>query len=523
MLPSSFVRSRTQSTGHINELDSVPDDTIRSYGINSAFVLEFFERGAAMMTLISPASRRAQLYLTTILAMVLSGVCLATPTASCTTTVLSSQQVRAAIDDITTHLASASYGSARGLPPDIATRLAFLRRTAPSRTPAWQFAFNVNVALAKADDGHLGLHLIRDAETHCPTLPVALAWSDRGLFVRSGGAVSKGARIISIGGKSLRELQQLALMAVPHENVYWARSELARLLPRADAALGYGLTAKDGTVTVTFMRLDGTVGSERIAPATPLTPPSDWISYRLFPDRSTALLRLSRLDDNDEAADKLAAFIAEVIHERIRKVVVDLRGNPGGDASLAVAILRYLGHTQYESFSVDIRLSPELHAEQPRFDPENISSAFVAAGLKPPLIGARGYSVPGPLVLAATTQSLPSAPNEVAAGRQLYLLVDGGTFSSAALFALLVRDNRLGVLIGEPIGTSTSFHGGELDLPIRNIDYYLSVSSTRLERPDPAAGESPTILPDILVPLTGTSLAEGKDEALEYVLRAESI
>jgi hypothetical protein len=108
----------------------------------------------------------------------------------------------------------------------------------------------------------------------------------------------------------------------------------------------------------------------------------------------------------------------------------------------------------------------------------------------------------------------------VAAGRQLFLLVDGGTFSSAALFALLVRDNHLGVLIGEPVGTSTGFHGGELDIRVAPIDYFLSISTTRLDRPDIAAGISPTILPDVFIPLSGSSLAAGKDDALDYVLRA---
>jgi C-terminal processing protease CtpA/Prc len=111
----------------------------------------------------------------------------------------------------------------------------------------------------------------------------------------------------------------------------------------------------------------------------------------------------------------------------------------------------------------------------------------------------------------------------VASDRRLFLLVDGGTFSSAALFALLVRDNHLGLLIGEPVGTSTSFHGGELDLPISGTDYFLSVSTTRLERPDAAAGVSPTIPPDIFIPLSASTLAAGKDEAVDYVLRAATL
>jgi hypothetical protein len=447
----------------------------------------------------------------------------AAPTETCVSTVLSRQQIRIALEEITGHLRSAHYGSAAGVPPALARELETLAGAAPSKMLAWKWAANVNTALATTNDGHLGLHLTEKAAASCARLPLELAWSDAGLFVRSGGTVPAGSRIVSIGGKSMAALQQIALRTVPHENVYWARSELARLLPRADVARGEGLTGADGSVAMRFVRPDGTFGSALMAPVEPSMKPPAWISFQIFPQRSTALLRLARLDDNDEAAAKLAEFFSAVIRGQIRNVVVDLRGNPGGEASLAVAILRYLGHTSYDFFSVDIRLSRELHDEQPRFDPENIGPAFVAAGLKPPPPDARGYWVPGALVLAATTQSLPPPPREVATDRRLFLLIDGGTFSSAALFALLVRDNHLGLLIGEPVGTSTSFHGGELDLPISDTDYFLSVSTTRLDRPDAAAGVSPTILPDIFTPLSGPALAADKDEAVDYVLRAATL
>jgi hypothetical protein len=443
--------------------------------------------------------------------------------ASCATETLSQQQTRAALAAIAQHIRSAHYGSLEGIPPTLATALETLRREAPPTMPAWKFASAVNRALATANDGHLALHLRADVEAHCPRLPLAFTWGDTGLLVRSGGTVPAGARVISIGGKSLLALQQEAVATIPHENVYWARAEMARQLTRLDGMLAYGLTATDGTVTVTFEGPEGTTQSQRIAPTEPSAPPQEWISYKLFPERSTGLLRLSRMGDNQEASGRLKEFFAGVIQNQIRKVVVDLRGNPGGDVSLAVAILRYLGQTKYESFSADIRASRELLEDQPRFDPEKVGPAFLAFGLKPPPTHATRFELPGPIVLAAIMQGLGDAPPEVAADRRLFLLVDGGTFSSAALFALLVRDNHLGLLVGEPVGTSTGFHGEEVDIRIPNLDYDLSVSTTRLDRPDRDAGLSPTILPDIYLPVTGSALASGKDDALDYVLRADPL
>jgi len=170
--------------------------------------------------------------LAVLLAVSVPGAALPPAPTSCATGMLNQQQTRAALDAITQHIRSAHYGSLDGIPPTLATALDKLRREAPMTMPAWKFALAVNQALATANDGHLALHLKADVEAHCRQLPLALNWGDSGLLVRSGATVPTGARVLSIGGKSLLALQQEAVATIPHENVYWARAELARQLPR---------------------------------------------------------------------------------------------------------------------------------------------------------------------------------------------------------------------------------------------------------------------------------------------------
>ncbi len=100
---------------------------------------------------------------------------------------------------------------------------------------------------------------------------------------------------------------------------------------------------------------------------------------------------------------------------------------------------------------------------------------------------------------------------------ELYLLTDGGTFSSASLFAILMRDNHLGMLIGEPTGNPPSFNASEIHLDIPHLPYYLNLSTAALIRPDADAGPAETILPDVLAPMTANALAAGSDPALDYV------
>jgi len=91
----------------------------------------------------------------------------------------------------------------------------------------------------------------------------------------------------------------------------------------------------------------------------------------------------------------LAAFMREVKQKDLRKVAVDLRGNPGGDSSVALAVLGSLGLHVEQGFSVDVRVSAQLLHDMPMFDPASVAPAFQAAGLAAPAADAREYLIPG--------------------------------------------------------------------------------------------------------------------------------
>jgi hypothetical protein len=229
------------------------------------------------------------------------------------------------------------------------------------------------------------------------------------------------------------------------------------------------------------------------------------------------LLWIDRCDLNDEFQATLTRFAAEVRQLGIRKVAIDLRDNSGGDSGVALAILRAFGHTPPSAFAVDVRVSPELSSAQPVFDPKNMFPLLEKAGIPKLPANARNYRLPGPLVLSMLAQRLPPPAPEPAPPVDFYLLVDGDTFSSAALFSILVRDHRLGLLIGEPTGNPPSFNASELALEIPHLPYFLNLSTARLIRPDVNAGPADTILPDVFLPMTAAALATGIDPALDYV------
>lgn len=435
----------------------------------------------------------------------------------CGTETLTREQARAAVAFVSDRVASAHVGSLQGMAPALQEGFRLLRDSIGEPVAAAKLALSINQVLARAEDAHLRLKLTSSAAENCKQLPLSLAWSDRGLLVRSSASMPAGSRVLAIGNYSLDEIDRIAVASIPHENRYWAHSEFARLLPRADTLRSLGVLNKDDSIDISYQPRDGSSSTQRLRLGTTVAPPRPWIGYQLWPASSTALLWLDRCEVNDELNATLSRFVAQVRQLEIRKVAIDVRGNPGGDSGVALAILRAFGRAPTNAFSVDVRVSSELNAAQPAFDPKNMFPILEKFGISNSPANARNYRLPGSLVLSMLAQRLPQAVPDAAPQVDLYLLIDGGTFSSAALFAILMRDNHLGMLIGEPTGNPPSFNASEIHLDIPHLPYFLNLSTARLIRPDVGAGPAETILPDVLAPMTADALAAGSDPALDFV------
>jgi hypothetical protein len=435
----------------------------------------------------------------------------------CGSEVLSALQVRAAIAFVLAQVRSAHYTEKLDSDDPAVRQLARLARASSGSLTSSTLAHRINMALQFAQDAHLRLELPPDEAADCATLPLELRWTDDGLLVLRGDGIPAGSRIISIAGRPIDALQALASAAIPHENQFWVRSNFARSVVRADQLAAFGLADKTGGVGIDFQSPDGASMHVQLLPSAPLRAARNWVGYEFFPADSTAVFWLQRCDPNDEFFRTLDAFAREVKQQNLKKVVIDLRGNPGGDSSVAVAILRSMGLTLQRGFSVAVRVSPELLHDMPIFAPTAIAPAFKAAALPAPEPEATRYTVPGSMVLGLLDQRLGHRQLAQLAHRDLYLVTDGGTFSSAALFAVLVRDNGLGLLVGEPTGNSVTFNGSEIERAVPGMRYVLHLSTARLIRPDEVAGTAPTLLPDLRASLTAASIRAGHDPALEMI------
>ena len=208
----------------------------------------------------------------------------------------------------------------------------------------------------------------------------------------------------------------------------------------------------------------------------------------------------------------LDAAIDEAIDTNARALIVDLRGNEGGDtlgdAILARLVERPLAGPD-NARRVRFRTTPaDLNPVLDTWDDSFRSLGVDAAGPN-----AEGfYTLP-------TAANPPIEPRGRRFAGKLIVLVDGACSSATFQFAKLVEVQGLGTLVGEPTGGNRrGINGGAY--------FFVRLPESRLEVDLPLIGYFPPgnppdagIVPQVLAPPTRASIAAGTDPGMAAALR----
>lgn len=185
-----------------------------------------------------------------------------------------------------------------------------------------------------------------------------------------------------------------------------------------------------------------------------------FVEYELRPQDDAAVFTLRSCDFTDEYRATVKAFFEEVEQAGIQNVIVDLRGNGGGNSNVGTEFIRYLPVDEYAGWDSAIRFGSILYKNENvrRFNEK----------LEPQFIG------------------------------KVYVLMNVHTYSAAMDFAMLIGDNDLGTLVGEPSGNMPRGYGDALDFMLPNSKLAVSVSFKKWERVDKSLSDRP-LEPDIPV------------------------
>lgn len=198
----------------------------------------------------------------------------------------------------------------------------------------------------------------------------------------------------------------------------------------------------------------------------------------------------------------------------IKTLVVDMRGNSGGNSMLCDQLLSWLRpYDEIQSFDTKIRVSKFMDAHYP----EIVKSYKESAGDKFEY-GMIFNDLPNnPDSIYSRFCVLNHDNNRLFKGNVVFIQ-DNGTFSSAATLIVTAYDNKIGTIIGEEGSYRPCNYGDILGFELPNTKVKGGVSHCYFLRPDKNACCNETLIPTIHIQRTWHDYLEGRDPWWQWVL-----
>ena len=187
----------------------------------------------------------------------------------------------------------------------------------------------------------------------------------------------------------------------------------------------------------------------------------DFVYYVIDKEHSLAVLTLNSCRYNGFYKETVRNLFKEVEEGGIRNIAVDLRTNGGGSSMVADEFISYLSVDSYRDWADELRINPFL-IRHSGSDVKNKKKGDGFSG-------------------------------------NVYILTGVRTYSSAMDFAMMIKDNDLGTLIGEPCGNLPASYGEVVSFRLPESGLYMQVSVKKWHRVDESKEGEP-LMPDIECP-----------------------
>ncbi|MDK2945844.1 MAG: hypothetical protein PWQ85_616 [Geotoga sp.] len=358
---------------------------------------------------------------------------------------------------------------------------------------AGEFYFVLNEIICSLKDAHTMIWINPTKEDKVIDLPII--WLKNGMYVvKDTSDLKKGDKIILIGGKTENELLAELEKIIPAENPQWIK-----------------IMGKVNLIKEPFLRHLGLVENERVNVVVqrdnrkieielPLITQRSytqyenktWVNYTIDTENSLGIFQLDKCIYNNVYKTTLKNFFEEVAKNNIKNIAIDVRKNTGGDSRVINEFMRYINVNKYLFYTGDIRFSEQASKQR---------GYFKKSGYK---------SYPKRII---TNRKISN--KDLIYDEKIYVLTSSYTFSSGNWFAVVIKDNNLGVIIGEPTGNQPSSYGDVLkfQLPISGFKFY--VSYKKWIRPNPSNDPEKCLHPDVEVYTTINDILNEKDPQIE--------
>jgi len=414
--------------------------------------------------------------------------------------ILTPQELQADLDQLKHDLTAVHPNTSQGLPQQLEEGFTAAQDEANGEMTVGDFSIMASKLVCMLGDAHTSVSLgLADS-----LLPADIKVIEGRLYALAGMNLNPGDEILALGGVTTAEILDFAQQVIPAENPYWRQYRLSSILTKA--AFNQMGAKMDGNDIVAEIKRSGEASSVTLTFGQSFSRPvpgdkkqfvlGDDTSYGYYLDTENSVchFKLSTCQYTQDYLDFLKAMFEEIQDKGIENMVVDIRGNPGGHSGVVDEFLRYIDTDTYKSYGCTRRMS-KAAAEQ------------------------RGYIVSWGQFTNKPNQWKTSKATEQLFSGDIYALVDGGTFSSGNWFGVILQDNNIGTIVGEPTGNAPNSYGDVLLFQMENSKLRYAISYTQWVRPDETRAEDIALYPDYPVNYTIDDYVQGRDLAMEEVMR----
>lgn len=356
----------------------------------------------------------------------------------------------------------------------------------PAELTLRKFASMLSRLTAQLKCGHTTITLPQEKyiNSKLPLVPFTIRIADGTVFVKQyfhdSGELDAGYRLESINGYQTGSIVSSISEMIPADGGSNAgkRARIENSFP-----VYYATLFEDASeFIVRFVDKTGAVRECTLPPASvkeyaASIKTSDPLEFTLNEDAHYAILKISHFDfysKREEFKDFVDTSFARIQRHKVENLVVDVRNNMGGDPFCSSYLL---------SFLID---KPFAYFAEPYERFENLSTDV--------------------------------QPQKNTFNGNLYVLMNGGCFSTCGHFLALLKHHSKGRLAGSVSEGGFMNYGGAGYHKLMNSSIRVSVPTRTTKAAVDSQAEFSGVTPDILIEPRINDLISGKDTVLEHIL-----